>query len=360
MTGKAGLSEYEVKAKRLLLFSSVFLLALGVLVLFFKYLFLPLLPFTTALLISWPVLYFADLLNKKTKIHKKVWTLILLLLFTALFFAFASFCVSKLIGELYRLVGGEGELITNLSNAYDDVLSFLAKHFPKLTGRIADSGFENRLYDFISAQSGEISLFLARAAIGLPGVVFFAIVTFLASYYFACDNRRIKDRISAFLPDVWDKRLRRLFRAAKKSFVSYLRAGGYMMLLTFFEVLIGLILLRVSYPILLALLVSALDFLPVLGTGVILAPMGAVALIRGDLFTGFGLIMLWGVTTLVRQLVEPKIVGKSLGIHPLFSLFSCYVGFKLLGAAGLILLPIVFSVLGGVIKEYERQTERTA
>ena len=100
-----------------------------------------------------------------------------------------------------------------------------------------------------------------------------------------------------------------------------------------------------------AVLVALLDLLPVLGSGAVLLPWSAVAFLSRDVRTGVGMLVLWGVITLVRQIAEPRIVGGSLGLHPLLALAGMYVGFRLFGAVGLVLGPCAI-VTGKVLLQH--------
>ena len=98
-----------------------------------------------------------------------------------------------------------------------------------------------------------------------------------------------------------------------------------------------------------AVIVSVLDVLPALGAAVVLVPWGIVSLAAGNVRVGAGLLILAGVVTLLRQIAEPKIVGKSLGLHPLVALLSMYVAFRLFGAIGLVLGPCTAIVVRSVM-----------
>ena len=111
-------------------------------------------------------------------------------------------------------------------------------------------------------------------------------------------------------------------------------------LITFVELFVGFLILQVDYAFVLAILIAFVDFLPVLGTGAILAPWGIIALLTKNYFLGIGIIVLFVVMTVIRQIIEPKIVGKSLGVHPILTLIAIYLGYKLFGIVGMIFLPI--------------------
>ena len=99
--------------------------------------------------------------------------------------------------------------------------------------------------------------------------------------------------------------------------------------------------MRIPYAFIIALLLAVVDLLPLLGTGVILIPWALICLLLGQVKLGIGLLALYGVTTLVRQVLEPKLIGDGLGLHPLLSLFSMYAGLRLFGVWGMITAPLV-------------------
>ena len=102
----------------------------------------------------------------------------------------------------------------------------------------------------------------------------------------------------------------------------------------------GFVILGLDYSFVLALIIAAIDFLPVLGTAAVLVPWGIVLLMMQNSFLGVGILVLFIVTTIVRQVIEPKILGKSLGVHPILTLLALYLGFKLFGLLGMFLLPL--------------------
>ena len=117
------------------------------------------------------------------------------------------------------------------------------------------------------------------------------------------------------------------------------------MAITFTELLIGFIVLRIKYAPLLAALIAVIDILPVLGTGTVLVPWAAGELLLGNTAAGMGLAVLYGTITLVRNFAEPKIIGKQIGINPIFTLIAMFVGIKLLGIAGIFILPVTLIVV---------------
>ena len=115
--------------------------------------------------------------------------------------------------------------------------------------------------------------------------------------------------------------------------------------MTFIEIYIGLLLLRIPYPLLISLAVATVDILPVFGAGAVLIPWIGISFSLGSVRVGIGLLILYGVITVVRQIAEPYIVGQRIGIHPFISLTAMFTGFMLFGALGGLLMPFLLAMI---------------
>ena len=132
----------------------------------------------------------------------------------------------------------------------------------------------------------------------------------------------------------------------------YVRAYILLLSLTFCELFIGFAILKVPYPLLLALLTALVDILPILGVGAILVPWGLFEiLIFKDIFTGVGLLIIYVIVAIIRQITEPKVVAGSLGLHPLLTLAAMYIGLKVFGILGMILGPILLLAFRPILKK---------
>ena len=178
-----------------------------------------------------------------------------------------------------------------------------------------------------------------HAATSLPSGVLSVLVYGLACFYLALDGERLFACLLDCFAAPRRKRIQEVCDTASRAVRAYLRAYGVLFLLTLGQLLLGFWIIGVQYAFLIAVIVSVLDVLPALGAAVVLVPWGAVSLAAGNVRVGAGLLILAGVVTLLRQIAEPKIVGKSLGLHPLVALFAMYVAFRLFGAVGLVLGP---------------------
>ena len=189
----------------------------------------------------------------------------------------------------------------------------------------------------IAARLPELAASLFSA---MPSVLFFLVVSVVACFYFCTDGARITHCLSAFLPQKWRQKMPRIGDAMRDILRKYIKAYGILLAMTFALLLVGFWTLRVEYAFLLAFLIALADLLPVIGVGTILIPWGIVMLLQKNFYVGFGLLILYLILSLVRQVAEPKVLGKSLGLHPLLTLFATYVGFSLFGIVGMILAPV--------------------
>lgn len=144
--------------------------------------------------------------------------------------------------------------------------------------------------------------------------------------------RRADPRLEAF-----QKALGKLKSTGKLYLCSQLKLMG----VTFCLLFAGFSLLRVGYPLLIALLVTLVDALPVLGTGSILIPWALVCFLEGSAARALGLLGLYATAALTRSVLEPKLVGSHLGLDPLVTLMAMYCGLRLWGLGGMLLLPML-------------------
>ena len=186
--------------------------------------------------------------------------------------------------------------------------------------------------------------------VSLPQVLIFIVISLAASYFMSRDRSKISGFIYKQIPSSWGSRLRFVKEDMILALLGFLKAQLILMTITFFELLIGYLILDVKYAFFFALFTAIVDILPVLGTGTILIPAGIFYLISGNIAKGLGFLILYLVITAIRQSIEPRIVGKSLGLHPLVTLMSMYIGLRLFGVMGIFLGPIVVIVINTLQK----------
>lgn len=186
---------------------------------------------------------------------------------------------------------------------------------------------------------------LTRAAQASPDTLLFLVTAAIGSYFLSASFPTVRAFLLAQLPDGARRRLEELGADLKSGFGGVLRAQLILMVMTFFELLIAFLLLRIPGAAGLAALTALIDALPVFGTGVVLLPWALVCLLLGETKRGLGLLASWGVSCLVRSCAQAKLLGDQIGLDPLASLLSVYVGWRVCGVGGMLLFPILLMSL---------------
>lgn len=187
----------------------------------------------------------------------------------------------------------------------------------------------------------------------LPAICIYIGITLISTYFICTDKLYILDQMEHHLPKTWVKRLMVHLRKIVSSLGCYLKAECILVGISFVITLVGLYLMNfmgmnVQYPLLAALAIGFVDALPILGSGTVLVPWAVIAAVDGDIQLAIGLLVLLTVISVVRQLMEPKVVSNQIGIHPIFTLIAMYTGFKAIGVFGLLIGPIVLIILNNV------------
>lgn len=248
--------------------------------------------------------------------------------------------------ELVALLGRMPSLLTQLSAWVEQGEVWLYRLFVALPAELrepAREAVEGAVRGVLAfpAWAGETLAGWAGGLLtALPSAGLFLFTAFLAAYFLLAGRPGLQ-AAARQLPVVWQERLRRWRRAASGAAGSWLRAQGLLILLTYGEIAVGLLVLRVEPALLLAGLIALVDALPIFGSGAVLLPWSLGALLAGRIPLGLGLIVLYGVVTLVRGVLEPRLLGKRIGLPPLVSLVSMYVGFQIFGVLGMILMPVL-------------------
>lgn len=211
----------------------------------------------------------------------------------------------------------------------------------------------------LSALPGEVSRaalgFLSRTAQASPDTALFFVTAALGTYFLSAAFPTVRAFLLAQLPEALRRRLEGLGADLRGGFGGVLRAQGILLLMTFFQLTAAFLLLQIPGAVGLAALTALIDALPVFGTGLVLLPWGLACLLLGLTRRGLGLLVSWGVTMLVRSFAQAKLLGDQIGLDPLASLLSVYVGWRVCGVWGMLLFP---PLLMGLIQLNERGVVR--
>ncbi len=298
------------------------------------------LPFLGAWIASAPARPFALWLSRKTGMSKKVSGAAV----TFLVFFFFGYLLIRLSG---RAAAEISSFASGLGSLGEDLGEFLGKIKEKLP--FSADFFESPAYETVIAAlqeaavsfGGKLTSFLTALCTAIPGSVLSVIVFVASFYYLTSDRDGVAAGIAALLPGGTAEKLRVGMGRVSGALFGYLRAYLLLMGITFFELLVGLSILRAPYVFVLSLIIAIVDALPVLGAGSVLGPWAAVSFIKGNTAFGTGLVVLLGVMYLLRQLLEPRLIGRFIGVHPFIALAAVFVGYRLWGFLGMIAAPVI-------------------
>lgn len=210
------------------------------------------------------------------------------------------------------------------------------------------SGFQTQI--IVELQGLAITLsnsgvvWLTNLTRSLPNILLGVLFTLLATIFTNLDYPNIRTFLFSNMPKKYGVLFKNMKVVFAETIGKYLKAYLKIMTLTFLELSIGFFILGIPYPLLVALLIAIFDILPVLGTGGVLFPWILLELLLGNIPLAVGLAILYGVVWAVRNLAEPRIVGGELGLNPLVTLVSIYLGFTWFGVFGMLLVPVATNI----------------
>ncbi len=330
-----------------------------------KFLLPILLPFLIAFIIVWVLKQGADYLAGKLGCGCKPVLLGLL----AMFYLLVGFLVFRLSVSVVPAIGNfilkmpgiyEDQILPAVQGLYlqfDDALMRTSPDMELAVEQTIDQVLAN-VGTFITESSGSIVKLLTSYAVSIPSVTIKIILTVVSSFFLAGDHDYVVGFVMKLLPVAWRDQVQHAARQTSHIIFIFLRSYSFLMTITFLELLVGLSLLKIPYAALLSLMIAVFDILPVLGTGGILVPWAMIAAVMGNYRMAAGIGVLYLIITAVRNSLEPRVVGKQIGLHPLATLISMFVGAGMFGVVGLFGFPVVLSVVVRMKSLEEAEAEK--
>lgn len=324
---------------------------MGLLGLAWVYLLPYVLPFVVAVFLS--LLIDGPVTSLQTRLRLPRWVAVAIVLFGAYaaLAAIATLIVAALRFELAALVASLPELLVAVQAAIERATAWagaLSERLPQSVAELLGTQLQS-LYE----QGARIASGVAEQIVGLarvPQFLFVLVIASIATYFFSRDKRQIAQFLLSLLPPEWKRRAVSAKADVFGAAIGLVKAQILLMSLTALLTLIGMNLIGSSYAISIAALVGLLDALPVLGPGILFLPWSGVAFVLGDARTGVSLLALYGALALIRQVLEPRVVGEQIGLHPLATLISFYVGLQVFGAAGVIYGPATVVIVKALVR----------
>lgn len=319
----------------------------------FKYAINWVMPFIVAFIFAAILYPLIKLLSEKMKLkkHKRPIAIIITTLFYCTVGVLAWFIVSRIVIAVSGFITSLPEYFAttikpNLEIAYEKIRALLANFKIEI-----DTGSKTFFDSLTSGLSGMVSKIMPSLSFitSIPGMVVSVIIMIISTFFIAMDFDKITGFCLAQLPKKTADFVVELKDYTVKILFKYVRSYALILGITFVELLIGFIIMHFitgqQNIFLLALLIALLDILPIVGTGTILLPWAVISFIVGDYAKGVCLLIIYAIITVIRQFIEPKIVGDQVGLHPVATLIAMIVGTKLFGAVGLFGLPITLAII---------------
>ena len=300
-------------------------------------------PFLIAFIISLMIEPLIKYIMKKTKLTRRTSSIIIFIIVSIILLGILAWIIITLFSESSSLLQGLNDYFDKASVQVRELIQRL--NFDKIK-------LPDEVLNIVQESSGDflqtVSNWIRNALNGLINIV-----TKIPEIAICVDKIYILDQIEYHLPKVWVKRLSNHLKDLIQTLGGYLKAEATLILVSFIISLIGLYILsflnfNIQYPLLMALFIGFVDALPILGSGTVMVPWAIISGLNGDLSLGIAILVLFIIMSIVRQFLEPKLVSKNIGVHPIFTLIAMYTGFKITGVIGLLLGPIVLIIIKNI------------
>ncbi len=342
----------------LVIFAAVYLLL--------RYVLGILLPFLISFfiaLISRPLI---DRICRHTRLKKSAVsvTVMFFILFVTAYFIFLI--CSAAITQLGNLIYSVTEQLSGENNYVTDFLDFIESvrlKFPFLDTNIIGDGKSvysmavEMISEALKSVGIKITSYLAGILAALPSILITGGVIILSLFYFSKDYDRIKAYIKNLIPISAREKMAGVKNDILSVVLKYFKSYFILLLLTFSELFVGFLFLKIENAFILAAIIAVVDILPVLGVGVVLLPWAFIAFVGGNTSLFMGLLILYAAVYFLRQIEEPKIVGKQMNVHPLFALFTMYAGLKIAGIGGMVIGPFLAFVIKTVYDSFKNKKD---
>jgi sporulation integral membrane protein YtvI len=230
-------------------------------------------------------------------------------------------------------------LLLDVNNWIVERVETLSPEFADTLSNMIVSGLQ-----YLATVIKNLSIYLVSAITNiisnLPLYLISVIFTIVCSFFISVDYKNITSFIRRQLPDRFDSNLVEAKRFLSGTLLKMIKAYAIILSITFIEMIIGMSILNVKYGLPIAAIVAVLDILPLVGTGGILVPWAIIELISKDYRSGLGLLIIYAVITIVRNIIEPRIIGHQIGLNPVVTITAMYAGLRIFGFTGFILAPI--------------------
>lgn len=312
-------------------------------------------PFLVAFVISLMIEPAIRIMMKKMKLSRRASSIIIFLIVSIIILGVLTWGIITIFSESSSLLQGMNDYFDKAYTQFQSLIESF--HFDKI--HVSDeilSVIQNSTTDILTTVSNWLRNALTgliEVVTSLPSIAICIGITVIALYFICVDKIYILDQIEHHLPKTWVIKMQRHIKDLITTLGGYLKAEATLILVSFIISLVGLYILEFSgfniqYPLLMALFIGFVDALPILGSGTVMIPWAILCGLNGEVNLGIAIVILLIVMSIARQLLEPKLVSKNIGVHPIFTLIAMYTGFKIIGIMGLLIGPIVLIIFKNI------------
>ena len=313
-------------------------------------------PFVIGLIIALAAAPLVRFLERRVKLMRRFTSMAIIVGALALIVFLIWLVLSNLIREGIQFVQDAPAILDAMGEELRNTVEKLQQMMKHLPDNVQQSIFDgmdnmgNTVSESISSLYSPTVEIAGNVARRIPGILISTIVALMSAYFFLADYDKIIDAAKKTMPDIFMKTMTFIRKKSGEIVGSYFLAQFRIMFVIAAVLAVGLTIAGVSYSGLVAVLIAILDFLPIFGTGTVLIPWAVIKLLNGAYGAAVFLLALYGPTQLIRQLIQPKLIGDTMGMNPLLTLLFLYIGYRLGGFTGMILAVPIGMIMLEVIR----------
>ncbi len=314
-------------------------------------------PFVIGWIIAWIATPAAKFVEEKLKIKRKMGSAVVIILVIGGVVLVAYLVGAKLFHELVGFLQDLPTMWQALENDINEIAAKFSSLYVKLPIEVQETinGIGAQASEFGADLVGKISSptfeAVSNFAKKLPTVVIGIIMCLLSAYFFVAERDSFAETVKKLIPDTLQYRLSLMKRSVIGAVGGYFKAQFKIEVWIYLLLVIGFFILDVKYALLIGVGVALLDFLPFFGTGTVMVPWAIIKFLSADYKMTIGILLIWGISQLVRQIIQPKIVGDSIGVPPIPTLFLLYIGYMFGGVIGMIVAVPIGIIVWTMYKE---------
>ncbi|WP_019242435.1 MULTISPECIES: sporulation integral membrane protein YtvI [Bacillus] len=303
------------------------------------------LPLIIALITSLLLMPLVKMLQSKFSLSQKLSVMIVFIMFIAFIGLSAYFLTTKVVTEAAQIIQNAPEYVNEISSAWNkiekDMIS-ASEHLPKAITDVISNQVQISL-EYLNTKVGSWITIenITNFVKSIPSYLVSFIVFLIALFLFLIDLPNIKKGIFKHLTDTTAEKVRFMSSRLSSVIFGFFKAQFLVSIIIFLVSLVGLLLIKPEMAIVMSIVIWIIDFIPIIGSIVILAPWSAFDFITGDINSGTQLAILAAILLIIRRTVEPKVMGNHIGLSPLATLIAMYIGLKLFGFLGFIIGPLI-------------------